>query len=57
MLCSINYVIEFIDKYFIEEIPQKFKFAYLQYYYICDFIDELNIENNTSFSIKNLLNF
>ena len=55
MLCSINYVIEFIDKYFIEEIPQKFKFAYLQYYYICDFIDELNIENNTSFFINNSL--
>lgn len=49
-LCYWIYV-----KYFIEEIPQKFKFAYLQYYYICDFIDELNIENNTSFFINNSL--
>lgn len=32
VLCSINFAIKFIDKYFIDEIPQKFKFAYLQYY-------------------------
>ena len=38
ILCNINYTIEFLDKYFVEEIPQKFKYAYLQYYYICDFI-------------------
>ena len=42
ILCSINYVTAFIESYFIEEIPQKFKFAYLQYYYLCSFIDELN---------------
>lgn len=29
ILRNINYVIEFIDKFFVEEIPQKFKFAYL----------------------------
>lgn len=40
ILCNINYIIEFLDKYFVEEIPQKFKYAYLQYYYICDFIEE-----------------
>lgn len=52
ILCSINFIIEFIDKYFVEEIPQKFKYAYLQYYYLCDFIDELNTVNNTSFCIN-----
>jgi len=51
ILCCINYVIEFIENYFIEEIPQKFKFAYLQYYYLCDFIKELNEYNNTNFYI------
>lgn len=55
ILCSVNYVIEFIDKYFIEEIPQKFKFAYLQYYYLCDFINELNICNETHYHIDNSL--
>lgn len=30
ILCIVNYVTVFIEKYFIEEIPQKFKFAYLQ---------------------------
>lgn len=52
ILCSINYAIEFIDRYFVEEIPQKFKFAYLQYYYLCDFIKELNIANGTTFYIN-----
>lgn len=42
ILCSVNYAIEFVENYFIEEIPQKFKFAYLQYYYLCNFIKELN---------------
>lgn len=52
ILCSVNYAIEFIDQYFIEEIPQKFKFAYLQYYYLCDFIKELNAANGTTFYIN-----
>lgn len=52
ILCSVNYAIEFIDQYFVEEIPQKFKFAYLQYYYLCDFIKELNATNGTTFYIN-----
>lgn len=55
ILCSINYVIEFIENYFIEEIPQKYKFAYLQYYYLCDFIKELNDQNKTCFDLDNCL--
>lgn len=55
ILCNINYVIEFIDKYFVEEIPQKFKFAYLQYYYLCNFIKELNLVENMSFDLDDSL--
>ena len=55
ILCSINYVIEFIDKYFVEEISLKFKFAYLQYYYLCDFLAKLNIRNGTSYYIDSSL--
>lgn len=55
IVCSVNYVIKFIEHYFTEEIPQKFKFAYLQYYYLCDFIKELNIANGTSFYINDSL--
>lgn len=55
VLCSINYAIEFVDKYFIEEIPQKFRFAYLQYYYLCDFIKDLNEANGTSFYLDDSL--
>ena len=55
ILCSINYATEFVDKYFTEEIPQKFKFAYLQYYYLCDFIKELNAHEVTQFCLDDSL--
>ena len=55
VLCSINFITVFIETYFVEEIPQKFKFAYLQYYYLCNFIDELNDKNNTHFKIDKKL--
>lgn len=55
ILCSVNYAVEFINEYFVEEIPQKFKFAYLQYYYLCDFIKELNTANGTTFYINDSL--
>lgn len=55
LLCSINYVVEFIENYFIDEIPQKFKFAYLQYYYLCDFIKEFNERNDIRLDLDNEL--
>ncbi len=55
ILCSINYTTVFIDKYFTEEIPQKFKFAYLQYYYLCDFIKEVNTYNGTNYYLNESL--
>lgn len=55
ILCNINYAIEFVEKYFVEEIPQKFKFAYLQYYYLCDFITDLNTCNATNFYLDTTL--
>lgn len=55
VLCSINYAIKFVEEYFVEEIPQKFKFAYLQYYYLCDFIPQLNDCNGTNFYIDRSL--
>ena len=52
ILCIVNYVTVFIEKYFIEEIPQKFKFAYLQYYYLCDFIKEFSVANNIGIGLN-----
>lgn len=54
ILCCVNYVTEFIDSYFVEEIPQKLKFAYLLYYYLCDFVQDLNVHNNTNFVLNSL---
>lgn len=55
VLCSINFVTVFIEKFFVDEIPQKFKFAYLQYYYLCGFVEEINNANGTHFSINDSL--
>ena len=55
ILCSINYAVEFIDKLFTDEIPQKFKYAYLQYYYLCGFVEEINKVNGSTFYLNNSL--
>ena len=55
ILCNVNYVVEFIDKVFTDEIPQKFKFAYLQYYYLCGFIEEINKVSGSTFYLNNSL--
>ena len=52
ILCNINYVTVFIENYFTEEIPQKFKLAYLQYYYLCDFVKEINNTKDTKLIIN-----
>jgi hypothetical protein len=49
MLCNINYAIVFVENFFTEEIVQKFKFAYLQYYYLCKFVKEFN--TNTDYEL------
>ena len=55
ILCNINYATVFIENFFLEEIPQKFKFAYLQYYYLCDFVNELRLTKGTNYSIDDAL--
>lgn len=55
ILCVINYAIVFVEQFFVDEIPQKFKFAYLQYYYLCDFVNEINEANTIKNNIDNSL--
>lgn len=55
ILCNINYATVFIENFFLKEIPQKFKFAYLQYYYLCDFVNELRLTKGTNYSIDDAL--
>ena len=55
ILCVINYAIVFVEQFFVDEIPQKFKFAYLQYYYLCDFVNEINEANTIKINIDNSL--
>lgn len=51
VLCSINYAVKFMDALFLEENLPKFKIAYLLYYYLCNFIKEINVRIGTSFYI------
>ena len=55
VLCSVNYAIKFINGFFLDEIPQKFKFAYLQYFYLCSFIPKINVEHGTQLFINDSL--
>ena len=55
ILCTINYVIEFIEKYFVDEIPQKLKYAYLQYYYLCNFVKDMNSRIGSNYQLDNCL--
>ncbi len=52
ILCCINYILYFIDKYFLIELPTKLRFAYLQYYYLAGLLDGINNKLNTHFSIN-----
>ena len=52
ILCSLNYITKFIEGYYVAEVPQKFKYAYLQYYYLCDFVKDFNEHNNTDFFLN-----
>lgn len=42
IICSINHATYFTERLFIEEMPIKFRLAYLQYYYLSKIIPEIN---------------
>ncbi len=50
VLCSINYAVCFISNTIVGETPQKFKFPYLLYYYLCDFV--LHMCANTDVKVE-----
>jgi len=52
ILCNINFLRIFVDKYFVDEFASKLRFAYLQYYYLTNFILEINESLSTNFSFN-----
>ena len=42
ILCQVNFLLYSVDKFFVEEFSTKLRFGYILYYYLCDFITELN---------------
>lgn len=55
VVCSINFIVEFIDKVFQEEMTTKLRWGYLQYFYLVDFIREINEKNKMNLKIDNKL--
>lgn len=55
ILCNINYVTVFVENFFTEEIVQKVKFSYLQYYYLCKFVKEFNAYTDYELVLNNSL--
>ncbi|MBV1820158.1 hypothetical protein L0P54_08250 [Anaerosalibacter bizertensis] len=53
ILCTINYLIYFIDRFVIKEFPYKLRFAYLQYYYLVELISQINNKLNTTITVDN----
>ena len=53
--CQINFLIIFLENIFLFEIPQKLKFSYLLYYYLCDFIKDLTVNLKVCLSIDRAL--
>lgn len=57
ILCSINFVIYGINEYIIDEVTTKFRFVYLQYYYISFLLTDINNHFQTNFIIdKSMVN-
>jgi hypothetical protein len=55
ILCSVNYLLLFVDKFFVEDSPSKLRFAYVQYYYLVNQVAEINEKLSTNFEISNRL--
>ncbi len=51
LLCQINFILQCVDGFIIEEIPTKLRFAYVLYYYICGVLPEINRVHHTSFGV------
>lgn len=52
ILCQIQFVLYGVDDLILCECPTKLRFLYLQYYYICDSLNDLNNSFGTNFSMN-----
>lgn len=55
VLCAINFIVYFIENLFEEEIPQKLKYSYLLYFYLCRFVKNINNEIGSNYIIDDTL--
>lgn len=52
MLCQINFVLYCVERWIIEEIPTKMRFAYLIYYSLLHIIPQINLKLNVHLGIN-----
>ena len=51
MLCQINFILQCVDRFVVDEIPAKLRFAYVLYYYICKVLPDINHVHGTTFNM------
>ena len=51
ILCNINFVVEFLANYIEGETTSIFKFAYLQYFYLCDLVGDIARTTGVAFDL------
>lgn len=52
VLCEINFLIYGVEQFIVSETPTKLRFAYMLYYYLLDFISQMNQFNATTFTLS-----
>ena len=55
LLCQTQFVINCVEKYVAEECTTKFRFLYLQYYYLSKILPEINQKLHANFAIDGTL--
>lgn len=53
ILCQINFILLCIDKYIMDEIPTKLRFAYLLYFYLLQVLPSINQSCTSVFAMDN----
>lgn len=55
LLCQAQFIMYCVDKYITEECTTKFRFLYLQYYYLSKVLPEINCKLHTAFTMDGAL--
>ena len=52
ILCQINFIVECVDGFIVEEVSTKLRMSYLLYFYLLKIIPQINEKLNTTFTVN-----